>query len=303
MLDPNLLDGGRNQSQFASNVAAQFSTGATVAFKVLRIESFDATNNVANVAVQVAETLGGQTDTQTLHFVVKKINNSWLLSGDQRIASISLGAEARTNQGAFTGNSGPDVNVDVEPPVGALTGVTVTGGPFNNTALTKGSVIVDPAGNEDHFFANSPTTNLLPAGTPFTLTLSQSGGGTVSYTVKSNAFTTELISITNLSGSNFATVAHPGTPLTVQWTLPKTFPIARVRLTAEGFTSADQTSGFNCLVDTIGNGAPVLSTTATSGQITVPATCAGQPVVTGNVDVQVIGTNGEKEVVIYQFTP
>src|SRR5207244_5417849 len=126
------------------------------------------------------------------------------------------------NQGAFTGNNGPEVAIDVEAPAGTVAGVTITGGVstvpgasvFNNTALTREASLVEPSGTNDHFFVGSfpnPAAGtspnppaLMPAGTPFIVTLAKAGGGTVSYTVQSNSFTTERISITNPTGSTLA---------------------------------------------------------------------------------------------------
>jgi hypothetical protein len=151
--------------------------------------------------------------------------------------------------------------------------------------------------DRDEFFQTSSVLNsLVPAGTAMTITLTPFSGPQTQYTVHTNAFTTEAISITNLSSSSIADAQLGGT-LHVEWTLPKTFAIARVKLGVNVFTG-DQTQNTTLSCDSEG---PILSITSTSGDLTMPDTCAGMPVLQANVDLNVIGVNGEQETVIYQF--
>ena len=126
----------------------------------------------------------------------------------------------------------------------------------------------------DSFGLNTGTLNtLVPAGTSFTLTLTPSSGSPVSYTLKSNTFTTEPIFFTGLTSSALSAITFDQ-PMTFSWTLPSTFEVATVRLVASANTGDPSDPGtFVCNSNT-----PVLLNTATSGAITIPSTCNGFPV-------------------------
>jgi len=295
-LDPDLLDDGHNRSQFAAE-AAGWMAGATVAFSVLEIRSLDTGANTADVVFRFTLSQGGDTQTENVEFFFKKSSGTWLMSGNRRIAMVHFAAEARSHQGLQPPASGQVINVDIEPPLGAVTGVTVSGGGiWSSTALTKGPVISDPAGNRDHFYlASSPLASPPAAGTPFTVALA-TAGGPVAYTLPLNAWTSERIAFTNLSGFSLST-ARLGSPLTVSWTLPKTFPIANMDFTVMTFTgpqsSPDTMSCFES--------GPRLAANATSTTVTIPATCAGRPVVQLNLNLGVNGANGERSHAIYEM--
>ncbi len=116
--------------------------------------------------------------------------------------------------------------------------------------------------------------------------------------------TAALILSFGCGGGGGTTVTTPPLPtaeiwrmagIAVTWTLPRTFPITRVKLSAESFTGADNT-GIDCNTD-----GPVLGITATTGAITIPGTCGGQPVLDVNLNVDIEGVNGERETIIGQF--
>ncbi len=301
-LDPGLVNDGLDATQFAADTVSQFQ-GVTLSFTVQSIKALDTVNNVAEVLFLASGSQGGQTQTMPVDFFFKDVNGSWLLSGNHRIASLDLVAEMRvTEGGACTNCTGPDINVDVEAPkngsVSTVTGATLSGGILSGATLTSSSVAYDSANNLylDHYYYNTGTlqSNQLPAvGTAFTINLA-TASGPVSYTLASNAWTTEAISITSPSGGSMTSIPF-GTPLSVDWTLPQTFPIAEVQLSAESFTGANNT-GTQCEID-----GPILGTTATTGSITIPSTCGGQPVVDVNLNLAVKGVNGERITVISQF--
>ncbi len=309
-LDDALLNEGLNKSQFAASIATQFR-GVTISFAVLSIASLDDTTGIADVNLLFTQTQGSASGTKVANmFFKQQTDGSWLLYGNRLDASISVESEDRTNQGFISGDNGPDINVDVRPLQGRYGGVTVDGGGvFNNTPLAQGPTEVDtyhPTPTTtltitlDAFFANTGVlANLVPAGTPLTLTLTPaagSSGAPVSYTVKTNAFTTESISITNLTGTSIGGITF-GAPTTVVWTLPQTFAIQDVRLNAETW-DGDQSNPatHNCIID-----GPLLGITATTGDITIPATCAGNPVLQASFELNVTGVNGERETVIYSY--
>ena len=289
-LDPALLDGGDNQAHVAADMAGRLS-GMTVSFTVLQINSLDTTNNEANVLLRMS----GPSDSGTVEWYFKLVNNKWLISGDQRVGRLNLNAEMRTRQGFSAGSgSGPNIHAGVDVPQGTVMGGVITGGGiWTNTALTQGYTIVEPSGNMDTFEINTGTLSQLPpAGTPFTFSLATASTGTVSYTVKTNAWTTEAISITNLTGTALA-AANLGSSLTVNWTLPTTFTIARVRLGANV-----NAGGYQCKTTDSDTNRGI---TATTGTITMPATCNGLAASDVDVQVEVRGVNGERTSVIYGF--
>ena len=318
--DTNLLDEGLTKAEFADSTATQFrgdDNGAiTVSFQVLNIQSLDTTNGLADVNFIFTESQGDQSQSETIEFFFKQQSNgSWLFYGDQMPAKLGVQSEMRTNEGAFTGDNGPDINVDIRPKQGVYSGITIDDnglGIFTNTALNKDGTeadvfIPDPAApkttvtiNRDEFFANSGVLkNLVTAGTPLTVTMTlASDSSTKQYTVHTNAFTTESISITSPTGATLAD-ATLDTPLHVVWTLPTSFAIAQVKLSGTVF-DGDQTQNTttSCQVKEL-----ILSTNATSADITLPSTVCGSNGATmqANLNLNVTGVNGERESVIYFF--
>ena len=313
-LDTNLLDEGLNKAQFADSVADQFR-GLTLAFQISNINSLDTTNGLADVTFTASVSKDAQTQTDTIEFFFKKQGDgSWLFYGNQLPAKLGVQSEARTNQGAFTGDDGPDINVDIRPIEGAYSGISIDDngfGVFTNTALTQDGIEADvftpnlatPGTkvtiDRDEFFANSGVLkSLVPAGTPITVTMTPASGPAQQFTVKTNAFTTETISITNLPNSAIAD-ANLGSPLHVEWTLPTTFAIARVKLSGTVF-DGDQTKNTttSCQVDGL-----ILSINSTSADITLPTTVCGSngATVQANLNLNVTGVNGEQSNVIFQF--
>ena len=295
-LDPDLLNDGIHQTEFAINMVEELA-GVSLLFTVKEIQKLDLDQNLAHVVFDVSETKDGQTQTETIDFFFKKINGSWLLSGNQQVASVSLHAEMRTNQGVFgSSEDGPSINVDVQAPQGSVTSVMVTGGNglwdhhlFQQGATVEGLVLLD------HFFLNSgPLGQILAAGTPFAVEL-QTIDGSQNYDFKSNAFTNEAIHITSPTDSTLSDKI--GVPLTVSWTLPTTFPIGNVQLSALTFTG-DQNSPSTLQCEVNG---PILGTAATSAVITIPTTCGSNnlPVQKVNINLGVDGVNGERDQVIY----
>ncbi|MGE5624627.1 MAG: hypothetical protein ACM3ZT_03670 [Bacillota bacterium] len=314
-LDTGLLNEGLDQDLFADNIADNFNgtqTGGTpvsVSFQVLNIQTLDTVNGLADVNFIMTETAGNQTQTQTDEFFFKdQGNGTWLFYGDNRPAKLSVAAEVRTNQGTNNAANGPDINLDVRPLTGLYSGITANGGPISNQAFTQQGTeddvyIPDPAVpattvtvTRDVFFYNTGVLGSLPSpGTSLTITLTPVSGPAQPYTVLTNAVTNEGISITSPTGSTLAT-ATLGTPLHVVWTLPKTFAVAEVKL--EGFAETDpgQNDNIQCNAPK-----PVLSNTATSGDITIPTTCGGKSVLGAILNVNVIGVNGEREIIDYEF--
>lgn len=304
-LDAGMVNEGLTKTEFADATADDFR-GHTLSLQLLNIASLDTVGGVADV--NFTATIDS-VQTQTVEFFFKKQSDgTWRLYGDQHPAHFSVHSEMRTNQGANAAANGPVINVDIRPRKDAYTGITVDDngvGVFTNTALTKQSqteintYTPDPAApgttveiDRDVYYVESGVlASLVPAGTPINITMTPTGGGADQhFTVDTNAFTTEAISITNLTGSALTDAALDGT-LHVVWTLPKTFAIAEVKLSA-----TVETTNFECQVD-----GPSLSITDTSGDISLPSMCNGESVTTVNLNLKVVGVNGEQDFVIYQF--
>lgn len=150
--------------------------------------------------------------------------------------------------------------------------------------------------------SSGPLSTPISAGTPFTFDLKVYTGAAAdvpaSYELRTQAFTSEAISITNLTGTTIAD-AHAGQPLPVQWTLPRSYAIENVKLRAivEGKPSWATTYRVWCEVK-----GPLLAATATAATLTLPATgCQNEPTSGVFVYVTVEGVNGERSVAVYSY--
>lgn len=295
-LDPDLLDEGSNRDQFATALVNGFSRGQTLAIQVQAIRSLDLAGGLAEVDFLVTESLAGQSSTETEKFFFRKLAGGWTIAGDRRIVAVSVNAEARIDQGAFTQQSHPAVSIDVRPLQNTIGSVAVTGGSGSIT-MSRGSSVVDDSGTlRDSFFGTTgPISGALPAaGTIYTVTLNPVQGVPVSYAEPLNAFTTEGVPITSPTGSTLAD-AHLGGSLSVSWRLPTTYAVRDMGLLALVYTGAqNDPSSFQCY-----SPEAIVGASATSGTLDIPATCNGLPVVSVNVNLSVRGVNGERSLTIH----
>jgi len=294
--DANLLHGGRNRAQFLAETVGDFQRGVTpVTMTAERIRSLDLSAGKAEVLLRLTLTVGAQTQVdRDTFFFTRGSDGQWRFSGDGRVAAVNVQAEGRRNQGTFTGDNGPSINADVRAPEGVVTSGTVSGGTAT-LVLGRGATEVLAGQRFDSFFANTgpiTTTPLPAAGQPISVALTTAASGTVTYTVPLNAFTTELIQITSPTATTFSTG-----PLTVTWTLPTTYAVQTTQLSVHMFTGPQTSPGsLECIVDT-----PVAAS-ASSGTVTIAATCESQPVVEVNLNVATNGVNGERSMVVYSMT-
>jgi hypothetical protein len=245
---PDYLDNGRDAADEA-DAFAQENAGITVnSVEVVGINSFNSATNVADVTFSFSVSFGGQTETGAEMWIFKLEGGSWLLYGNQRIATNAfVAAQSRTAQGAPS--LGPGVfsgqyvfaGVRVDTSFGA-TGAAVAGqlaiwdGAFSRPLFPSAQVLEDGhAFNE--FFRLSQKLNPIqfPApGTPFTLSLSSPSFGNQQYTVTTNAFTTEVIQFTGISSTpgSGPLSSVVGQTKTYTWTLPTTYPRGNVFLAA-----------------------------------------------------------------------
>ncbi len=296
-LDAGGVWGGMSASDWAGQVAYAIR-GTTVSFSGVVIKSLDAAGTVADTVFQLRQSQGGQTSAMPVELSFTKVGGSWLISGDGRPAALEVRANMVTNQGS-NNNTGLVLEVHVSAPQGAISGVTLTGGPWNAYPIPPASMEVAPWNNTlrfDTFETYDPNAS-ISGGAPFTFVVTPTGGSPETHTLTVNAITTEAIAITNLTGGTLAD-AQLGSARTVSWTLPKTFAIASVRAGTVAFSQDGSLQTLKC--DDMGEQV-VLGTTSTSAQMTIPATCSGYATTSAEIYILVNGVNGEMSTVYYTY--
>ncbi len=303
-LDPGGLYSGHTNTQWAAQVAYALK-GKTVSFTVTRIKSLSATS--ADIVFQLSQSQGGQTRTSSLELFFTKPGSTWLMTGDNLIANVEVRAAMVRNQGSASGTQLVlEVNVESPrsaPTVTSLNGATISGGPWNATPLDYDGQSVAPwdATVTSDTFGIYTVNPAISGGQPFTVVLSPTSGPTATYTQTLNAITTEPIMATSPTGSTLAD-AHPGTPLTVSWTLPKTFAVSQIKVGTVAYTGPPN-DPMTVKCDDQGEKV-VLGITSTTAQVTIPATCGtGAPnnTMQAEIYIQVYGINGELSQVYYTF--
>ncbi|MBI2768809.1 MAG: hypothetical protein HYX47_04260 [Burkholderiales bacterium] len=299
LMDPALLDKGLNRAQFAAGVVSSLNRGQVVAFTAVQLKQLDPAAGLAEVVFNLVQTQAGQTASSTSVFFFRKVGTAWMLSGDQRLAEVSLTAEAVRELGTGNARNGPRITAAVKAPQGTVSGAAVSSS-AGNIALAQSSTVVDASGALlDSFFGSTdPAAGAYPvAGTSYAFALTRANAAALSYSLPLNAFTSELVQITSPASSALAAASLGGT-LTVRWTLPATFAVGSVQLSALSFTSLQSgSSTLRCETEA----SAVLGVTSTSATLSIPATCSGQPVVLVNLNLAVNGVNGERTAVVYSM--
>lgn len=307
-LTPDFLDGGDDRTIFAAEAAGFFRGSMINEFRVGRVLSFDEAEKVIKVTFVIRATTALDIGPDDF-FTFKQVGDAWLYHGNQQIAQAHSRAATVNNKDPLGSSEAifKVLQIQVNAPENTVASATVTGGGFLQTPMPKvPGIFIDTLRptptttlevRKEHFDLPSDApggtavTEFPPTGTQFTFTVTAVDNTQHTLTDIIRATTTESISITNLTGHTLAD-AKLGEPLLVQWTLPKTFPILETNLigglTVEG--------GVFCHVE----GGDFLAPT-TSATITFPTTCAGQPVISANINVNVLGINGEQTTVSYIF--
>ena len=302
--DPATLLDGLTQAQAAAQIAFFFK-GSTISFSNIVIKALP-TSTTAQAAFKLSQTLGGQTNTENIELFFSKPGSSWLLSGNNQITEVEVRTAMVRSQGSGTGTFlTVEVNINAprsSPTITSLSGAVITGGPWSTaTALSysgKNAAPWDTSIMHDSYSIYAMDPVGITGGQLFTVSVTPTGGSTVTYTKKLNAITTEPIQITNLTGGTIAD-ATLGVQKTVNWTLPKTFAISQIRLGTVALTGPmNNPSSIKC--DDAGSQV-VLGITATTAQVTIPTTCSGQPTVEAEIYLQVYGINGELTQVYYTY--
>ncbi len=292
----DLIHDGLNQNQLAASLATTWRGSVVPTVQLQKIKSIDLTHGVADIVI---------TQNQS-EFWFENVAGTWLIGGDNQIAAVNLTAQSDTYEGTQSG-SGPQINIQVLAPQGTVTGVKVTDASgitgYQSTKIQQGSVTVDyfqptPGTtltvNIDSFIAlSSFLGNLVPAGTMFTFAVTPSSGPVVTYAVPSNVFTSDTVTITSPTTGTLSNYTL-GQPLAVQWTLPGTYPLANVSLNAVAETGPDGPTTTSCAVSGSSYSTAAELANASSGTITIPATCNGQPVLNVHMTVLARGVNGEQ---------
>lgn len=313
------LNDGGNATDTATKTARQLAGVTINSLQIDSIKNLDVTNNIADVIVVASITAGTTTQTNPTELFFKQEGSNWLLYGNQHVGQVFVTAQSRTAQGAPS--LGPGVShgtyiaAGVQTPHGVVTAARVSGGGniWNGGAtgtLTQGATISQNGQIFDNFFLlsqslGSNVSQLPAAGTPFTLSLTTASSGSLQYTIPSNNFTTEVIGFKGLPGSGPLS-SIVGKTVTYNWSLPTTYSIGQVNLSAYIYDGAATNSAtHSCSV-----GAGNLPLTATSGSINFPtdmSACglgAGVQIQQVNVFLEVSGVNGEDNLValVYPYS-
>lgn len=292
--------------------------GKTInAFTIQKLLSYDDANKIVQVAAIASTPEAKLTPVASANlaeggfvggtFYKQQVDGSWKIYGNQRIAqadaSVLMENRMVSTCPAATCAT-QELKRGVVAPAGTVTGVTVTGAPGNLTMTSSTSLTntVHPTPTTmrdihlDSFFDERTASPLPPVGSIYTFQVTPSVGSVQTYTDALQGRTTEVISITSPTGYAIAD-AKLNTPLTVNWTLPTTFPIFAVQLMGMVHASG----GGICEIGVN----QVLAPTATSAAITLPSTCNGQAIDTTlnppEVQVDVLGIHGEETRVKHIF--
>lgn len=318
-VDPNLLDDGRNATQFIASFVGNVA-GSTIAFQILNVASLDPAADRAELKLLFTQSANGQSGTESLSLPFKRINGNWLITGNRRAYRFDAQAEMRTDQGANTGwnrcdgsPSGPgmSINVHVSAVAGQFSSGNVSGGgavwPNNKntptqcvttSALAPGPTAVENGLSFDTFLLNTgpiAAASRPAAGSPITasMTLAVSGAA-IPATVALNAWTSDPVTITAPTNSALASIVF-GAQTPVSWALPSTYAVQNVKLHVIVFTGPSDNPATKQCSGTEAS----LAKNATSGSVVIASTCAGLPVVQANLNLGVNGVNGERSESIF----
>lgn len=260
-------------------------------------------------------------------------NGSWLLYGDQQQAKTQAWVISQTQNDVSSTTTFTQLLVLVQAPAASSTPpctsayvtsaeaypATAINGSINGAATTISSsgyalqadptVYQDRAGGGGALGYSCEFTDAangffdLPAGSlpsvvGDTVGFSLNGGSPVPTLARTiGGYTTETIDFTNLTGHALSSL-QLGQPMTVQWTLPVTFPVYQIQFDAEEYVPNGAGGYVSC------NATPAiyLGTTSTSLTLTLPASCNGTPIASNptsgapraiQMSVQITGTHGE----------
>lgn len=283
LLDVNAMMGGLSRAQtavaFATVMRAQ-NTGDTFSGKVLSLDGL--AGSVAHVSTLGTTTTNGITGSDINPMVfVQQANGQWLLAGNMQIAQAGVTTLGTGLYGYVNMLQGGGTTLSGVPTISGP-GLTSTSMSLYGSKIE--SFMAKPGGATTSVTRDVYQTTTAPvaAGNIYTISL-PTAAGTVSYIDRIGATTTDTVSITNLTAG--LANAKLGSLLTVNWTLPTTFTVIGVQ-----FDPHVRNGTVTCY----SVGYPqLLPATATSGTVTLPATCNGGAVTSAYVGVKAYGAQGQ----------
>lgn len=279
-------------------------------FTVDRIISYDDPGKVVRVIAAFSWTENGR----TLYRVIdkggggiafrKQADGTWRFFGNQQIADVRAQALTVNDMAGETSDDlSQFVRLQVISPSGSVTGAQVNH-PSGTATLVKSAVTEDllyPTWDTPLNVPKNIFGFLLPVppiGTVHTFILT-TDSGEFSYPDVLQATTTDWIRIVSPAGHTLAD-AMLGRPLTVEWTLPTSFPIGQVDLMGQVTAGGSICNAYGTLPGPYSG----------SGTITFPSRCNQLPVGEGatpagpdpaTLQVRIRGLNGEETWVQYHF--
>jgi hypothetical protein len=297
LLTGDALNDGLDRNTYALMLASRFRppivANVTYGFVFRRINSLDLASGQADAVFGSTLTRNGVNapGSPDQDIVFERTGSTWLFGGNHRIAGLSV-AQGNSTIIAFIPPT-QGLFATAQAPKDSITGVKVTGGGvWNNTPLTKETASITsffsgtPIVNLDLFSGpDALLTNLMPAGTPVTFTVTPALGAATDYVVLSPALTNETIAFTSPVPTSLANVALDQ-PFQVSWMEPTTFPVKSASVIG---SARSNSGGFACIFTP----APSNTSSGTTGTLVIPSTCNGSPVVRAQISVIVTGANGE----------
>lgn len=297
---------------------ATFLRGITInSFAVSKVISFDiGSADFVDAVATINATYKGVSTTNKLHMVFEcdstgancKFYGNQQIAPTEKAVQVEMRTESDLQSGIPTNKIEPDINVDIRPPQGTVSSITITGGSglFNDTTVPFSGTsekIFEPTAKttlpffqDDYFLTAMDTT--VPAGTVFTIAVTPTGMSPVNYNAVTTGVTGEPINLISpsLTADHSLASAHLGKALPLTWGLPLSYPVAEIKI--GGYVD-------DCLgtqLEVKGN-QKFLATTATIGSLTFPTAIPNDshPIKVATFNLQIDGPNGESAIVIYQY--
>lgn len=303
--DPAFLNNGLTGAQEQTQTAAYLLNGSITSWAVKNVIAFNPTTSTI-----VVRTIATYTDyTGLAHnnevvgidvFKKDNVSGNWRLYGNQRIAMIDVQSGVKRSIGLNLVSTYTNiVPVMALAPTGTISSIIVSGpGLASPTTLAAQVPFVGDAA-KDLFYI--PNDNPLAGGVAqplpgalYTFTITKADTTIVTYKdilpagSGTNADANTLL-MTNPTGHAISN-ATPGSVLNPTWTLPAAIFVNQVQLS--GWTSDGVTF---CWVQ------GTVSATKTTGAITLPATCGGNAVTIGALNVKAIGWGKRIAQLEYRF--
>lgn len=245
----------------ASETASELGGLNLFALQAVGVKSL--VNDVADVLIKTGISSGNESDTETDHVVFRNEAGVWKQFGNQRIASVNVEVESRTQQGG-TFSTATDVFAGTEPNQGLVTAATVTG-PTNNpsaaiwggassAAIPKRSPELKSDGlvHDEFALISQPlggtfdaVNAIVPVGSTFTIALTTNGQGSPQYKVESNAISVDPIQFTPLP-AHVDLSAVVNTIRYFQFTLPTTFAYSTLQVHLNANIGSSVSTGPTC---------------------------------------------------------